>query len=360
MNYKLVAVSLFLLGAHSAVFCQEAVKVFVEEVRIPIAAKDSTGRFDPTVGLDDLMVRENGVVQPIKSVYRMPASVLLLLDTGGELNLAKSVRLTREVAGAIVSSLRPDDQIAVMQVSNKAELLRSWTTNQSDALKSLDNLLPGKRSALLKGLTAAVAQFETITPGNSHLVLMSDGIDENSAQTDLSEAFRAILKANITLHVISYATLGRKAPHPSPTRPRVKSAVDPNLIEALPHTQMKDDPTPDLKSMMQHKGGTVLDIDMLFRRKGPTSGEMIERQQEFYAVTEETGGNMIVPASADEMVSHARALAQDMDAQYVISYKPVAPLNASSEGEYRKLEVISRRVGLTVRSRRGYVVKATP
>jgi VWFA-related protein len=360
MKYKLVAaISLLIFALPAKVFCQEAVKVFVEEVRIPIAAKDSTGRFDPTVGLDDLMVRENGVVQPIKSVYRMPANVLLLLDTGGELNLAKSVRLTREVAGAIVSSLRPDDQIAVMQVSNKAELLRPWTTNQSDALKSLDNLLPGKRSALLKGLTAAVEQFENITPGNSHLVLMSDGIDENSAQTDLTDAFRAILKANITLHVISYATLGMKAPRPSPTRPRVKSAVDPNLIEALPSTQTKEDPTPDLKSMMKHKGGTVLDIDMLFHR-GPKSGELIERQQEFYAVTEETGGNMLLPATTEEMVSDARALAQDMDSQYVISYKPVAPLKESSVGEYRKLEVISRRVGLTVRSRRGYVVKTTP
>src|ERR1041385_1006900 len=69
---------------------QDSLKVFIQEVRIPISAKDTNGRFDPTVELDDLMLRENGIVQPLKSVYRVPASVLLLLDTGGEVNLAKS------------------------------------------------------------------------------------------------------------------------------------------------------------------------------------------------------------------------------------------------------------------------------
>ena len=58
---------------------QEPVKVFVEEVRIPITAKDSSGRFDPTLELSDLLLRENGIAQPLKSVYRMPASVLLML-----------------------------------------------------------------------------------------------------------------------------------------------------------------------------------------------------------------------------------------------------------------------------------------
>src|SRR5262245_16887896 len=122
---------------------QETVKVFVEEVRIPITAKDSGGRFDPTLELSDLLLRENGIAQPLKSVYRMPASVLLLLDTGEELNRAKDVRLTRETAATLVSSLQANDQIAVMQVSNRVELLQSWTTDQTKAIKSLNQLLPG-------------------------------------------------------------------------------------------------------------------------------------------------------------------------------------------------------------------------
>ncbi len=131
-----------LLTTHAA--AQDSLKIFIEEVRIPITAKDASGRFDPTVEISELLVREDGVVQPLKSVYRMPASVVLLLDTGGELNLAKSVRLTREVATAFVNGLQPDDRIAVIQVNNRIELLQSWTGKQADAIKSLDQLLPGK------------------------------------------------------------------------------------------------------------------------------------------------------------------------------------------------------------------------
>jgi hypothetical protein len=97
---------------------QDTLKIFIEEVRIPITAKDSGGRFDPTVETNDLLLRENGVVQPLKSVYRTPANVVLLLDTGGEFNLAKNVRLTREVAASFVSDLQRDDQLAVIQVNN--------------------------------------------------------------------------------------------------------------------------------------------------------------------------------------------------------------------------------------------------
>lgn len=334
---------------------QEPVKVFVEEVRIPVTAKDSTGRFDPTVDVNDLLVREDGVAQPLKSVYRMPASVLLLLDTGEELNRAKNVRLTRDVAAALISGLRPEDQISVVQISNRVELLQSWTTNQASALKSLNQLLPAKRSALQAGLLAAVEQFNKIPPGNSHLVLVSDGVDAAGTQSDLREAYQAILAANLTLHVISYASLGAKVPPPTPTRPRAKSAVAPELIESLPHTQFKGDPTPDLKSGLKHKGGFVLDIDLLFARKG-IKHALARRSDEFQVVTEETGGNLWLPGSGAEMIREAGEVARDVDAQYVLSYKPIKPLNESAPNEYRRLEVISRRVGLSVTSRRGYVV----
>ena len=165
---KLMVILLVLV--HSALLCraqnsptktpetqtvQESVKTFIEEVRIPVTAVDASGRFDPTVGIDDLTVKEDGVVQQLRSLYRIPGSVLLLLDTGGEQNLAKSVTLTREVAQALVSALRNEDQIAVMQVSNRVELVQEWTLNKAEVIHSLEKgLFPGKRSALAAALTA--------------------------------------------------------------------------------------------------------------------------------------------------------------------------------------------------------------
>ena len=56
------------------------------------------------------------------------------------------------------------------------------------------------------------------------------------------------------------------------------------------------------------------------------------------------------------MIREAGEVARDVDAQYVLSYKPIKPLNEAAPNEYRRLEVFSRRVGLSVTARRGYVV----
>ena len=63
---------------------QEPIKVFTEEVRLPVVALDQFGHYDPTLEADDILVLENGVPQQIKSVRHVPANVLLVLDTGGE------------------------------------------------------------------------------------------------------------------------------------------------------------------------------------------------------------------------------------------------------------------------------------
>ena len=93
---------------------QDPIKVFTEEVRVPIFAFNDYGWFDPTVEPDDILVLEDGVPQQIKSVRRIPASVLLLVDTGGDINPVKNVRTTREIALKLVAGLRPDDKISVL------------------------------------------------------------------------------------------------------------------------------------------------------------------------------------------------------------------------------------------------------
>jgi hypothetical protein len=65
---------------------EEPVRVFTEEVRLPVVAVDQYGHYDPTVVPDDILVLEDGVAQQIRSVRHIPANVVLVLDTGGELS----------------------------------------------------------------------------------------------------------------------------------------------------------------------------------------------------------------------------------------------------------------------------------
>ena len=73
-------------------------------------------------------------------------------------------------------------------------------------------------------------------------------------------------------------------------------------------------------------------------------------------VAEETGGKWILPVNSQEMLAQANEVARAIGAEYVVTYRPKRPLAEAKPGEYRRIEVASRRVGLSLQSRRGYVV----
>src|ERR1044071_6981739 len=124
---------------------QDSVKVFTEEVRLPVIALDSYGHYDPTLELDDILVLEDGVAQQLRSVRHVPANVLFLLDTGGDGTglggMAKSTSLTRAVASQLVARLQEGVTIAVMQSGNSTEMLQPWTTDKSAVLRTLKTKL---------------------------------------------------------------------------------------------------------------------------------------------------------------------------------------------------------------------------
>jgi hypothetical protein len=47
-------------------------------------------------------------------------------------------------------------------------------------------------------------------------------------------------------------------------------------------------------------------------------------------------------------------VAREIGAEYIVTYRPKRPLSAAKPGEYRRVEVAARRVGLYLRTRRGY------
>jgi hypothetical protein len=84
--------------------------------------------------------------------------------------------------------------------------------------------------------------------------------------------------------------------------------------------------------------------------------ETRKSEQVLTGIAQETGGKIFLPISADQMLNQSREVAADIGAEYVLTYRPKRPLSSAKPGEYRRIEVASRRVGLNLRSRHGYVV----
>ena len=161
----------------------QPVRVFTEEVRLPVVALDSYGHFDPTLVIEDVLVLEDGVPQLIRSVRHIPANVLLVLDTGGGDSIgvggaSKSTSLTREVATDLVRRLPQGSWIEVLQSNSGSQVLQSWTRDKDKILEVLKKKLVGtKRSRFSEAIVTATQQLKDRPEGSRHVVLITDGVD---------------------------------------------------------------------------------------------------------------------------------------------------------------------------------------
>src|SRR5829696_2286412 len=120
---------------------EETESVYTEEVRIPVFAFDEKGNFDATLAVDDVLVVEDDVPQQVKSVRRTPASVVLVLGTGWDLDPIVRANTTRDVALSVIQSLREGDRLAVVSFSGKVETLQGWTGDRAQAARTVRSKL---------------------------------------------------------------------------------------------------------------------------------------------------------------------------------------------------------------------------
>ena len=135
---------------------EQRVRVFTEEVRLPVVATDAGGHYDAALEADEVLVLEDGAPQQIRSIRHIPSNVLLILDTGGGDNiglggLSKKTSTTRDVALRILSLLASGDQFAVVQSSDRAELLQTWTSDKQQVARVLKSKLLSTPEMMLNG-----------------------------------------------------------------------------------------------------------------------------------------------------------------------------------------------------------------
>jgi VWFA-related protein len=335
---------------------EERVRVFTEEVRLPVVAFDSYGHYDPTLELDDILVLEDGVAQQVRSVRHIPANVLFVLDTGGETSglggQSKKTSLTRDVAAQLINRLENGASIAVMQSGNSAEMLQPWTTDKSAVLRTLKNkLVSAKRSRISEAIVNASVQLKDRAEGSRHVVMITDGVDSPGSKVDGAEALKLLVAARATVHIISYTEFVRQ-----------KSETKSSRISAGPRPPNADpiratDPTQPPGTTRSPSYGIRVGFDPAMKRQRKAyEAEVKKSQQVLKDVADETGGRMMLPINSQEMLAQANEVARAIGAEYVVTYRPKRPLAEAKPGEYRRIDVASRRVGLSLQARRGYVV----
>ncbi len=329
---------------------ERPVRVATEEIKLSVLAFDEDGKFVFDVKTDDLVITEDDVLHQPSSVRRMPANVLIVMDTGGELRWVKSLDQTRKVAKGIVTALKPEDSVAILQYSDKAEVVGEWTTRKADAHAAIGRTSFGKRSAFVKALALAKDFLTRSSVDNKHLVLITDGTDSSADLGSKERAMRNLLSSDITVHVISYTRM-----EATDIEPRTKM-----LSKTPPPKAMPDEVAAQLPNGVRDvarapKIGPTINLDRkLLKTMRERKADLEMSEEQLAELAQNANGQMIIPVTKEEMIEKTELVARMIDSSYVVTYTPKVPVEES--GGERDIRVTSKRPGLVVEARRKLVV----
>ncbi len=330
---------------------EDTLKVVTEEIKLNVLAFDRDGNFFRDVTDNDIVITENNILHQPTSVRRIPANVLIVMDTGGEMRFVKSLDRTRQVAAAVANALRQGDSVAVMQYADKAEIVSEWTTDRSVTLNAIARTKFGRRSLIVDALNKA-REFLLRNPAdNRHLVLITDGTDSLGRSSAKFEAMQELMATDISVHVISYTAL-----ESADIEPRAKG-----ISKSPPPKAMPDEIQATLPNGVRDKGvkvGPTIVTDRSFlRRMRSRQADLETSQGQLAKLAENTNGEFILPATTDEMLEKAPQVARMIDAAYVVTYMPKMPVVETRGVAERSIDVTSKRAGLSVIARRKLLVK---
>lgn len=342
---------------------EQPIKILTEEVILNVTAQTVNGKFVPTLKPDDLLIVESGTPQKIESMKKVPASVLLMLDTGGNLNFAKSLNMTRLTAKLLVEKISAGNAFAVMQSYDKIETVSAWTENRETVQSDLDKkLFGGNRSRFSEAINAAIEMFKTRPPENRHLVFIGDGLDSLASENERQKALQNLLAANVTVHVIAYNKMEAKRAKPMTRRFQIGEEIEtPRLpdheleiiIQTLP-TNMRD----GFRRMAKAERLFIIRLDNGKQKLAKQKLEQWQKSEaELQTVAEDTGGMFQAPEELETMWRFAQEIAQAIDSQYVVTYIPTKSF-AEAGGEARKIRVGTHCEGVIIRSRQKIVSDA--
>ena len=328
--------------------------IFTEEIKLNISAVNSAGIFAPNVKAEDLVINEDNILHQADTVRRIPANVLLVLDTGGEMRMAKSIDQTRNTAYSLIDNLREGDSIAVIEYSDKANILAEWTNDKTAVKKILkDKLNFGRRSTFVDAMKLANDFLRKSKVENQHLVLITDGTDSLNDQAERNAAFRELLETSVSVHVVSYTRM-----EIAKVEPRTKRLSNSPPPKAIPDEVAAQLPNGMRDQRINPKIGPTINMDRAMIRKTNERKSALKESEEYLAtLADDTSGQFVLPESPEEMLEKTALIAKVIDSNYVITYTPKRALSESKPGEIRSIEVTSKRPGLQVQARRKLLIE---
>jgi Ca-activated chloride channel homolog len=283
-------------------------------ITVPAIVMDRNGRYVANLRKEDFLIYENGVEQNLSSFMSVekPFTVALMLDMSGSTRY--QLDQIREAANTFVNRLRLNDRMMVVTFDGKINLL----TEVADvrAIRQSKMHIPAVTDGtVLYDAVAFTLKRMAQVPGRKAIVLMTDGVDQNSVAT-LQSTIAGISEQDVLIYTVQYNTLPQFRQRLSVIKnEKARRKVEQRLLKGYATSE------PYLRTLAEKTGGRFYKADDL-REVGPA----------FEAITSELG------------------------VQYSLGYYPK---ENSTGGTERTIKVRVRYANLVVRTRDSYTTTPT-
>lgn len=269
-------------------------EVTVDMVNLSVTVVDENDRLVTDLIEEDFKVYEDGVPQELQvfSQENLPLRMVILLDTSASMQM--KMGLAQEAAVQFVQSLKPADQVQVIEFNDRVVTLAEFTSDFGLAAEAIRKTTPRGSTSLYNALYIAlrsVAQRRRIDERQA-IIVLSDGADTRSL-VSFDDVLEVARKTDVMMYAISL--------------------------------RGSDD---DLKKQ-----------------------KYFDARYQLSKLAVETGGTAYTPDRIEDLAGVYERIAAELKSQYNLGY---LSSNQEADGKWRHLQVICEREGATVKSRTGY------
>lgn len=280
-------------------------KAEVDQVVIYATVFDKNGHLVDGLTKDDFKVYEDKVEQKIVSFGHddVPATIGVVLDHSG--SMRSKMDRVREAIETFLSTLRPDNQLFLIDFNDEATLEENFTRDIDDIRDALDNVVVSGGTALYDAIYLGVEKARKGNEPKKALLVFTDGEDKDSYYTQ-EQLLKKIEEEDVQVYLVAF-----------------------------------------LDEDLGHQTGFF----------GIFKSERDKVVKGISAIADGTGGRAYFPEKLDDLKPTFESIGRELRSQYRISY---VSTNRKRDSTWRRVDVTlenARQRGLKIRAKRGYFAR---
>jgi len=179
-------------------------------VMVPVSVTDSHGKLVKNLETGDFAVEENGVPETVVRIAdpgETPLELALLFDISGSLN--RQFQFELDAAQRFLTrTMRSQDAVSIVSVGQEPQVIMPRTENLDSALSALASLMPTRGATAFYDAVILAARSMRLSARRDARrveVVLSDGEDNNSLTSQLSDAVNEVLRSDCVFYSINPA-----------------------------------------------------------------------------------------------------------------------------------------------------------